>query len=218
MAIKVNQSEIPGTVIEAKRWWRRKVREALRGTTEDYRRSASDAITAAFLGMEEYRAAGTVLAYCSTGMEVGTAAMLEAVLADGKRLCLPKCTDIGEDGKRKGGEPSMEARQVTDLSLLESGAYGIPEPPDSPDFPVIEPQEIDLILLPCMTCDPDCRRLGHGGGYYDKFLSMIREDCATIAICYEAVLADQRPTEPHDMPVDAAVTEETVYRWRPQEF
>ena len=65
-----------------------------------------------------------------------------------------------------------------------------------------------------MSCDRQCRRIGHGAGYYDKYLKTVRKDCFTMALCYEEALADELPMEEHDVPVDAVVTEKTVYRWR----
>lgn len=213
MAIRINSEEIPATVIEAKRWWRETIRRTLKETTEGYRAAASAAISRSFLELEEYQTAEVILAYWSVGREVSTHELIEAMLADGKTVCLPKCVDLDENGCRTGIVEAMEAHQIRDVSGLSRGAYGIPEPGDSD--PVIAPDRIDLVMLPCMACDKTCGRIGHGAGYYDKYLTMIRDDCRTAALCFEAVLADKLPAEEHDKPVDAVVTENTVYRWRP---
>lgn len=212
MAIVVNKSEIPGTVIEAKRWWRSEVRRQIRELPADYISDAARGITGTVTAMDEYRSAEMVFVYYSIRREVSTAELIRRLLADGKRVCLPLCTDLGEDGRRVTDAPVMEAHEVRDVSELVPGAYGIPEP--AADTPVVQPEDVDLIILPCVTCDRACRRLGQGGGYYDKFLDSARDDCARIALCYEAALADELPTEPHDMPVDAVVTETNVYRRR----
>lgn len=212
MAIVIRKEEIPGTVIEAKRWWRREVRRQTEETTEDYRRDAARTIMEIVTSLDEYRSAETVFAYYSCRREVDTGGLIAQMLTDGKRLCLPLCTDLDERGKRFTEAPAMEAREITSVAELVPGAYGIPEP--AGDTQVVQPEEVDLIILPCVTCDRYCRRLGQGGGYYDKFLDSVRPDCAKIALCYEAVLADELPIEEHDMPVDAVVTEEQVYRWR----
>ncbi|MBR0399302.1 MAG: 5-formyltetrahydrofolate cyclo-ligase [Mogibacterium sp.] len=214
MTIKIRKEEIPGTVIEAKRWWRREIRRQIRETSEDYRRDAARRITEAVTSMDEYRQAETIFAYYSYRREVNTAELIDRMLADGKRVCLPLCTDLGEDGKRVTDAPEMEAREIQGTAELIPGAYGIPEP--GPETAVVKPEEVDMIILPCVTCDRECRRLGQGGGYYDKFLDSVRADCAKIAVCYETALADKLPVEEHDMPVDAVVTEERIYRWRPE--
>jgi 5-formyltetrahydrofolate cyclo-ligase len=106
----------------------------------------------------------------------------------------------------------MEARAITGFDDLAPGAYGIPEPVEHTEL--VPADRIDLIILPCMACDKSCRRIGHGAGYYDKYLQHVRKDCRTVAMCYSALLADELPVEEHDMPVDAVVTEDAVYRWR----
>ena len=108
----------------------------------------------------------------------------------------------------------MEARYVSEYSVLAEGAYGIFEPEATDEFPIADPADIDLVILPCVSCDAACSRLGHGAGYYDKYLSSLGPECRTAALCYEALIADEVPVEEHDMPVDAVVTEKQVYRWR----
>lgn len=68
---------------------------------------------------EEYRRARTVFAFVGCGREIGTRALLERILSEGKELCVPLCTGPGR----------MECRRVQDLSVLRPGSYGIPEPP-----------------------------------------------------------------------------------------
>ena len=210
---------------ELKNEYRKQAREKLAALSEEYRNSASAAIALNALNipeMKEPKREGflglgkkekTVLAYYSVGSEPSTLAVINELLKSGKRVCLPLCTDIDEEGHRTDTIDAMEARQITSFDDLVPGAYGIPEP--KADTAVVPPEEIDIIILPCISCDRDCNRIGHGAGYYDKFLSMTGGGCFTMALCYEEAMLDDIPTEPHDMPVDAVVTEKMVYRWRP---
>lgn len=208
---------------------RKEIKEKISAAGEDYRREASAKIALNALNipeMKEQKRTGllglkktgkTVLAYCSVGNEPSTLALIDSLLKSGRRVCLPLCTDIGEDGKRVApaeGDAAdvMEARVITSFDDLAAGAYGIPEP--KADTVIVPPEEIDIIILPCVGCDRQCNRIGHGAGYYDKYLSKVRKDCFTMALCYEEALADEIPAEEHDVPVDAVVTEKTVYRWR----
>jgi 5-formyltetrahydrofolate cyclo-ligase len=192
---------------------RKEIRARLNATSEEYRSGASASIALNVLTMPEVRDAKTILAYCSVGKEPATLALISKLLEDGKRVCLPLCVDRDEEGRRTGIVDAMEARVIKSFDDLVPGAYGIPEP--SADTEMMLPEYVDLIILPCISCDRQCNRIGHGAGYYDKYLSKVRSDCFTLAMCYEEILADEIPTEPHDRPVDAVVTEKQIYRWRP---
>ena len=203
---------------------RKEIKEKLKATSEDYRKEASAKIALNALNipeMKEQKRTGflglkktekTVLAYCSVGNEPSTLALIDSLLKSGRKVCLPLCTDLDEEGHRTGAFDAMEARVITSFDDLTAGAYGIPEP--KADTELVPAEEVDIVILPCVGCDRQCRRIGHGAGYYDKYLTTVRKDCFTMALCYEEALADELPAEEHDVPVDAVVTEKTVYRWR----
>jgi len=72
---------------------------------------------------------------------------------------------------------------------------------------IIAPQEIDLILVPGLAFTRDGRRLGRGGGFYDRFLSQLPTSTVKLGICFELQLVDTLPTEPHDQRLDGVITE-----------
>ena len=88
------------------------------------------------LESEWFRQAKTIMAYAAIPPEVDLSPVLEAILAAGKTLIMPRCEADG----------MMTARRIDDLGQLTSGAYGIPEP--NSDAPVVPAAEIDLILVP----------------------------------------------------------------------
>lgn len=142
---------------------------------------------------EEYRRARTVFAFVGCGREIGTRALLERILSEGKELCVPLCTGPGR----------MECRRVRDLSVLRPGSYGIPEPP--PEAPAAVPEDIDLAIVPCVGAAADGRRLGRGGGYYDRFLA--RYTGSALLLCRERLLCPDIPREAHDICIPAVITE-----------
>jgi len=208
--------------IKTKKWWRKRTREVLAGLSTEYMDEASAAIVGKVRGMREYEEADTILAYASIGREVRTQGLIAAMLADGKNVCLPVCTDTEAHimEARAAELPACDAADdVADVSAgpaadptaaLQAGAYGIPEP--GADADVIPADRIDMVILPCVTCDAECRRLGHGAGYYDRYLELLRDDCCKAALCYEEALGEDLPTEEHDKLMDAVVTEACIYR------
>ncbi|WP_116139876.1 5-formyltetrahydrofolate cyclo-ligase [Trinickia diaoshuihuensis] len=95
----------------------------------------------------------------------------------------------------------------TPATPMRIGAHRIPEPEQT--LAVLP----DLLLVPCVGFDDDGYRLGYGGGYYDRTLAawpdVVRP--VTVGIGYEACRATL-PREPHDIPLDALVTNAGVFR------
>ena len=88
------------------------------------------------------------------------------------------------------------------------GAYGIWEPLG----PAIDPRTIDLALVPGLAFAPDGRRLGRGGGYYDRLLPTLRGDCLKVGVAFDEQILDDLPTEPHDALLEIVVTPSRTFR------
>jgi 5-formyltetrahydrofolate cyclo-ligase len=138
-----------------------------------------------------YQNARSVMAYASNGAEVETAALLEDILRDGKRLLLPRCLPGG----------MMQAVPVSNLALLMPGFRGIMEPVGE----AVPKSGIDLILAPGLLFDKSGNRLGQGGGYYDRFLSDF--EGVVCALAFHAQVVPALQAQPHDRPMHALVTE-----------
>jgi 5-formyltetrahydrofolate cyclo-ligase len=65
----------------------------------------------------------------------------------------------------------------------------------------------DAGIVPGLAFTPDGHRLGQGGGWYDRFLAGVRDDCLTIGVAFAAQLVESLPVEPHDVTLDVIVTE-----------
>lgn len=178
---------------EEKQQLRAAVRALERTLPDGYCQGADRAIAAHLLAMPAYQAANGLFCFVGAAREIDTRPILEDALAAGKTLCVPLCV----------AEGVMELRRVTALSELRPGAYGILEPPG--DSPRIDPDAVDFAVLPCLTCDHGGRRLGKGGGYYDRFLSAYRG--GAVLVCRERLIRAEIPVEPHDYPVPWVLTE-----------
>lgn len=160
------------------------------------RAQASAVICGKFLALPEYAAARTVMGFVPFGDEVDLLPALRETIAGGKRLALPRIdTDRWE----------IEARQVADLEGdCEPGYRGITEPKAS--TPVVPPSEIDLIAVPAVMVDADLRRLGYGGGFYDKFLAAAPQ-ALQVGVVFEVQREGRVPSEGHDRLVGRCLTE-----------
>lgn len=173
-------------------------REAL---SEEERIAFSEAISARVAGTEEYAEAETVFVYKWVKGEVRLDTLEEIARKDGKRLIYPLCISKTE---MLAIEPGNGA------DAWASGYMGIMEPVLEKGT-VIDPAEIDLIVAPCSSFDEKCRRLGMGGGFYDRYLPKC-SNAKIIAVAFEVQKSDDIPTDENDFPVDAVATEERLVR------
>ncbi len=70
----------------------------------------------------------------------------------------------------------------------------------------IDPGLLDVVIVPGLAFTPDGRRLGQGGGHFDRFLTRLRADCVTIGVAFDEQLVADLPTSPHDIAVDVVIT------------
>lgn len=169
---------------------RRSIRERKRAMTEEEIVSRSAALGKAFAASELYQQAETIYGYLPYNQEVRTVPMLEQALRDGKKVAVPKV--MGDE---------MVFIYLEDLSLVEKGYAGIPEP--VANGPVAQ-DTTALVLMPGLAFDREGHRIGYGGGFYDKFLQREPEH-PTLALCYEFQMLPHLETEEHDIPVDCVL-------------
>ena len=184
-------------LILRKKRLRREAAELISGFPPDALKEASARIADRVLSSPLYRQAASLFIYVSTDREPDTRALIEDAWHAGKKVYVPKCY----------GQGRMDAVRVFSWNDLTSGAYGIQEPMNASieiPFPTI-----DLAIVPCVRATTDGRRLGHGAGYYDRFLRAHPMPC--LCLCFHALLLDDLPTEPLDVPMDAVITEKGFF-------
>ncbi len=186
---------------EAKAPLRRAVLRRRAALPEEERALLSGRIVATILNLPTYKNADVVLAYASFGTELQTDELLWRVLNDGKVLVLPRV-----EGSALG---LYEVQDLT--SDLAPGTWGIREP--EPDrCPAVDRGGVGFALIPGVAFDRGGRRLGYGGGFYDRLLAGgLPDGTPLVSGAFEVQILDEVPTDPHDAPVDVVVTEREVY-------
>lgn len=104
-------------------------------------------------------------------------------------------------------ERQLTFHPIKNLSDLTTGAYKIPEP--SKTLPMISDFSNTLCIVPALAFNKNGKRLGYGGGYYDRFLSSFNG--TSVGLVYSQFYADHIPTDPHDAAVDIIITENGGY-------
>ena len=181
-------------IAEVKKALRAQLREALAELSEEERAESDRILLERFLAHPKLAQAQTVLLYYGVGTEIHTAPLIDALLAQGKTVCLPRCLP----GHK------LQAHRITGEADLVPDRYQIPAP--RPDAPEVAREDIDLILVPGLCFDSRGTRLGQGGGYYDRYLEDY--EGATIGLCREDFFQISLPREPLDVWVQTVLTKE----------
>jgi 5-formyltetrahydrofolate cyclo-ligase len=163
----------------------------------EHRAAASKAIAAGIAQMPSFVQAHTVLLTLAFRSEWDTLPLVRAALASGQTVAVPRVDDASR---------MLTLHALSDpIAEIVPGYRGIPEP--RPDARVIEPERIDWVLVPGVAFDRDGRRLGYGGGYYDRLLPLLSPGITRIAGAYDVQVVARVPPAPHDTTVGVIVTE-----------
>lgn len=164
----------------------------------------SSAICTTLLDLKEIQDSSTIFLYVSFRSEVQTNELLNTLIKSGKRVCVP-ITYVKE--KR------LDAIHITEPEKqLVPGYCNIPEPaPEILTTNLVSPEIIDAVILPGSVFDERCGRFGYGGGFYDRFVSMIPK-AHRIALAYDLQIVERAPLQPHDEILDLVITESRVIR------
>jgi 5-formyltetrahydrofolate cyclo-ligase len=182
---------------EAKRALRAQVLAARDAMPAPRRAAAGAAIAARVAGLASFAAAQRVLLTLAFRSEWDTLPLAQAALAAGKDVALPRV-----DAQRR----MLALHVVRDLAAdVVPGPLGIREPRLHCETAV--PGTIDWVLVPGVAFDAAGRRLGYGGGYYDRLLALLRPGTMRVAGAFELQIVPRVPAAAHDLAVDAIVTE-----------
>lgn len=167
------------------------------------RATYSNAIQARLLHLPAYRKARVVLAYMNIGAEFASEAWVQQVLAEGKKLVLPRVNPHSDQ---------LDLYWVEDTQTqLAPGLWGIREPLVERCERLTTLNKVEFALLPGVAFTRDGARLGYGGGYYDKLLAGMTHRPTLVAGAFALQLVERIPQEKTDVKVDWIVTEsETI--------
>lgn len=162
----------------------------------EYKQNAGAVITDKVLHLPVFISCDSIFIYISTENEPSTDRILEAAFDSDKKVYVPKCID----------GHTMKAVRIYGKDELIKGMYDIYEPENTDE--TAEADEIDLALIPCLSASYNGKRLGHGRGYYDRFLenSSIKKIC----LCFDELISENIPTDKFDIKADMVITENNI--------
>ena len=180
------------TISERKQEIRARQIHVNRSISADALEQASRRIFKNLYTLSFFQECQTMFCYVSCDGEISTFPIIRYFLKAGKKVAVPKCIAPG----------IMEARVIQSLDDLKPGIFGIPEPPDDSEI-LVSPE---LCLLPCIACTADGIRLGHGSGYYDRYLAQ-HPEMQRVILAGSWQILDALPYEPFDIRCEYIVSE-----------
>ncbi len=175
-----------------------------------YREYAAAAALAHVERAPEFQAASTVMAYASLLGEVDTFPILSRILAERKRLILPRVS------------PDRSDLEIYEVRLLEhdlrrQGKLGVLEPLPT-RCRMADRCGIALVLMPGLVFDARGGRIGYGAGYFDRFLLTLCPLPPLIAVAFDFQILPRIPQFSEDVPMDGYATENGLYRVRRRQW
>jgi 5-formyltetrahydrofolate cyclo-ligase len=202
--------DVPPLTGTALRDAKRAIRERVLATRDalplQQRGGASEEIAARLIALPSFLAARTVLVTIPFRNEWDSRLLAQRALTLGKTLVSPR-VDLQTR--------MLSLHRICDLSIdLAPGYRSIPEP--TMLCPPVAIGAIEWVLVPGVAFDIHGRRLGYGGGYYDRLLPLLPREAPRIAGAFEAQLVAEVPAAPHDLSVDVIVTEARIIECAPR--
>ena len=148
------------------------------------------------ISLDVFKKSNRIGLYSPIKGEVGTGSIFLHAVNSGKEVYFPEVSDS-----------SLTFHRVCSLKELTVGKFGVSEP--DPDAPLIDPLELDLLVIPGVAFDPSGSRIGYGKGYYDRaarVLPLVKR----LGISYKFQLQKSIPTEDHDIAVGTLVHEQGI--------
>jgi 5-formyltetrahydrofolate cyclo-ligase len=151
------------------------------------------------MALPEVERASTVMLFWSFGSEPDTAPLIDGLHGRGVRVALPRIVD-----------GDLEPRAFAPGDPVTVTSFGACEPADGD---AVDPAALDVVVTPAVAFDRSGRRVGYGGGFYDRFFPKTGRDTPRIGMAFDVQLVDDDLPNGHfDLRVDAVVTESGVVR------
>jgi len=180
---------------------RQSLLESLRAIELTRRHEASSNVCGRVLGLEAFARADTVMLYMPLRSEIDVMPVALRCFQLGKSVCLPRVI---------GGHEMLPVETSSfDDHAMEFDEVGMLTPRNGAPMPL---EQVDLVVVPGLAYDLHGRRLGRGGGHYDRFLPRLRRSATLVGVAFDLQVIDEVPDGRHDVRVDILASERrTIY-------
>lgn len=104
-------------------------------------------------------------------------------------------------------EDALDTFEISEVKEFKVSSWGIPVPVGAVK---VDPDYIQMVLIPLLAFDKKGYRIGYGKGYYDKFLAKMAESVQKVGLSFFPP-SNEIPSEPHDIGLNYCITPEKIY-------
>ncbi len=136
---------------------------------------------------------GIVAVYLASSAEIDLTGFIREMLRRGRALAAPRWNGAAYD---------LAVLKGLDAAGLRAGPMNVSEPKDAD---LVAPADVRAWIVPGLAFTADGRRLGYGGGWYDRLMADAAADALKLGVAYGFQIVPDLPAEPHDVPLTAVV-------------
>lgn len=181
---------------------KQKIRERMRSVRQALSpsevREASLAVADSLFNSGSLDTAGPVCAYVGVGKEIQTFSIIESLIESGRKVGVPDW-----EGWKQGS--GLRIASIESLDDLQSENRIVPQPMVSEEN-LLRVEDVGVFIVPGLAFDFSGNRLGMGGGYFDRLLSLSSPLATLIGLAYEFQIIDRLPMDDHDIPVHQVIS------------
>ncbi len=182
---------------------KQKILEKRNALSKDELIDKSDKVRDNLFSLKEFENSKKILFFVSFNSEVDTKNMIKELLdKKNKTILVPYV--IKKDYK-------LHISELKDFNDLGPKTFNILEPKKE-KIMEFDKKELDIVIVPGIVFDKNGNRIGHGYGYYDRFLKTIKKETVKIGLAFDFQLIEKIPEEKHDVPMDIIVTDKEIIR------
>ena len=177
---------------------RKKVLQVRRALSALEKSRAESIMLDSLINWDIFKKADVIHIFISKSDEPDTKPIIEYCWNSGKRIAVPIVLH---------DTFNLYHSEINSFDGLVTGIYGTQEP--SPEQrKKINPENFDLVIVPGVAFDRKGGRIGHGKGYYDRFLKLTT--AFRLALAFDCQLLEKIPTELHDIKMNAILSESGI--------
>lgn len=183
---------------------RQQIRQILKAMSSDDRLAQSQLVTRALLQHPKYLSSNSISIYVHMQTEISTRDVIQHALQMNKQVFIPRYSSNSMD--------MVRVYSMEDLDSLPMTKWKIQQPSLDDSKREIATNRIDLVIVPGLAFSFDGSRLGHGKGFYDRYLRNLHEHTYTIGLAFHQQILENNviPMNSTDVPIEEILIAKNV--------